>query len=202
MSNTPMPWIKLHTSLLNDERFMEADDAARARYFELLMLCGKYGPMTGELRNSDDSPLRMDEIAWILRTPIADLEKTIAALAIHGLIELRSGLIVLPDFVESQQYTDRYYGMRKDEWYSLKRKVFERDSHRCLYCGAPAQHVDHLIARVEGGTNDLWNLVSSCAFCNQSKNASPWMNWYRSQPFFDQGRADRIAVIAATGKED
>ena len=53
--------------------------------------------------------------------------------------------------------------------------VLERDGFRCRYCGATADqvrlHVDHVIPIVKGGTNDLGNLVTACAPCNQGKAA-------------------------------
>lgn len=37
----------------------------------------------------------------------------------------------------------------------------------CHWCGAsPRKSIDHIVSRSNGGTNDLWNLVASCADCN------------------------------------
>lgn len=51
----------------------------------------------------------------------------------------------------------------------------ERDK-LCEYCGDPidsssSMHVDHVVARASGGSNDLPNLRSSCRFCNCSKGS-------------------------------
>ena len=43
---------------------------------------------------------------------------------------------------------------------------------RCQYCRTnDANHVDHIIARANGGTSDLDNLTLGCASCNMAKGA-------------------------------
>jgi len=42
---------------------------------------------------------------------------------------------------------------------------------KCAYCGAPAEHIDHVIPRSQGGTDDPRNLVPACAKCNLTKGA-------------------------------
>lgn len=41
----------------------------------------------------------------------------------------------------------------------------------CVYCGAPATTVDHVIPVAKGGTSDPGNLVAACIACNASKQA-------------------------------
>lgn len=51
--------------------------------------------------------------------------------------------------------------------------VLKRDGFRCRYCGAtPDQRllqVDHIVPVVDGGTDDIINLVTSCQPCNSGK---------------------------------
>ena len=58
---------------------------------------------------------------------------------------------------------------------SLRFEVFKRDRFSCQYCGAAAPeavlHCDHIHPVVEGGTNDLINLITACASCNLGKGA-------------------------------
>lgn len=57
---------------------------------------------------------------------------------------------------------------------SLRFEVFKRDSFTCQYCGAKAPevvlHIDHIEPVTKGGTNDLLNLITSCASCNSGKS--------------------------------
>jgi 5-methylcytosine-specific restriction endonuclease McrA len=51
--------------------------------------------------------------------------------------------------------------------------VLQRDGFCCVYCGQKPPsvelHVDHVVPVVRGGSNDISNLVSSCAECNRGK---------------------------------
>jgi hypothetical protein len=57
----------------------------------------------------------------------------------------------------------------------LRFEVFKRDSFACQYCGAKAPDVvlqcDHIKPVVDGGTNDILNLVTACVGCNAGKGA-------------------------------
>ncbi|HOF42054.1 MAG TPA: HNH endonuclease signature motif containing protein [Candidatus Hydrogenedentes bacterium] len=59
----------------------------------------------------------------------------------------------------------------------LRFDVFKRDSFKCQYCGASAPdvllHVDHIKPVAAGGTNDITNLITSCASCNLGKRDKP-----------------------------
>jgi hypothetical protein len=56
-------------------------------------------------------------------------------------------------------------------------EIFKRDKFTCQYCGAKAPEVvlqcDHIKPVAEGGTNDILNLITSCAGCNGGKGAVP-----------------------------
>ena len=55
-----------------------------------------------------------------------------------------------------------------------KRGVLRRDHHRCAYCGAPAETVDHLMPQSRGGQNTWLNTVAACLRCNNRKaNRTP-----------------------------
>ena len=58
-------------------------------------------------------------------------------------------------------------------WYALRYEVLVRDNFTCKYCGQYAPNVrlevDHVVPVVEGGTDALNNLVTSCWACNRGK---------------------------------
>lgn len=62
---------------------------------------------------------------------------------------------------------------RKPITKSLRFEVFKRDSFTCQYCGQNAPDVvleiDHITPVVEGGENDVMNLITSCFDCNRGK---------------------------------
>lgn len=57
----------------------------------------------------------------------------------------------------------------------IRFEVFRRDSFKCQYCGKSAPdiilNVDHINPVSKGGTNDIFNLITSCYECNQGKKA-------------------------------
>ena len=50
-----------------------------------------------------------------------------------------------------------------------RRSVFLRDNHRCQYCGATAENIDHVVPRSRGGTHSWDNVVAACRPCNARK---------------------------------
>ncbi|MGN0063017.1 MAG: HNH endonuclease [Nocardioides sp.] len=47
--------------------------------------------------------------------------------------------------------------------------VFLRDRHRCAYCGALADTIDHVLPRSRGGAWSWTNCVAACEACNHAK---------------------------------
>ena len=52
----------------------------------------------------------------------------------------------------------------------LRSFIFSRSNGKCVYCGAKATDIDHVIPRANGGTDSTYNLVASCRACNQMKS--------------------------------
>ena len=50
-----------------------------------------------------------------------------------------------------------------------RRAVFVRDEHRCQYCGAHADSIDHVMPRSRGGRNEWENVAAACRPCNLHK---------------------------------
>lgn len=67
--------------------------------------------------------------------------------------------------------------MNNTQWATMKERrailklIKERDgSLTCHWCGeSPRRSIDHVVSRSNGGTNDLSNLVASCADCNGTR---------------------------------
>ncbi len=63
----------------------------------------------------------------------------------------------------------------RDELY---RNVAKRAQQKCEYCHAPEApcgykfHVEHIIPRSQGGSDDLSNLALCCAACNLHKSSN------------------------------
>ena len=50
-----------------------------------------------------------------------------------------------------------------------RKAVFARDGGRCVYCGAAATSLDHVVPKSRGGAHSWDNVVSACGRCNHVK---------------------------------
>lgn len=65
------------------------------------------------------------------------------------------------------------------QWLKIRQEVFDRDGHRCTYCGeiAKALECDHVVPVSRGGLSTMGNLVAACFSCNRSKGAKTLADW-------------------------
>lgn len=54
-------------------------------------------------------------------------------------------------------------------WQRLRTHILERDGYTCVYCGARAEVVDHVIGVSAGGSDEESNLVAACRHCNERR---------------------------------
>lgn len=54
-------------------------------------------------------------------------------------------------------------------WRKLREIVIRRDGGACQACGQEGKHVDHIVPRRLGGTDELSNLQLLCVQCNLRK---------------------------------
>ncbi len=73
-----------------------------------------------------------------------------------------------------------------------KKRQKDKDAQgikNCVYCGAEATGVDHVIPKAKGGTDTLDNLVPCCSECNMHKMISPVAD-FLNQQLFEGKRVD------------
>ena len=58
---------------------------------------------------------------------------------------------------------------RMEDYRIRKREGVTSVGESCVYCGKPANAVDHLIPKSKGGPDKNWNLVPCCKSCNSGK---------------------------------
>jgi 5-methylcytosine-specific restriction endonuclease McrA len=74
----------------------------------------------------------------------------------------------------------------------FRASIFEAWEHRCAYCGAPAQSLDHVLPKAHGGLTVARNLVAACLACNRRKGHREVFSWWREQPFWAAEAQDRL----------
>ena len=68
-------------------------------------------------------------------------------------------------------------------WLRIRAAVFDRDGHRCKYCGAfgVALECDHVVPVALGGGHELSNLAAACKACNRSKGKKSVQEFLRDR---------------------
>lgn len=76
------------------------------------------------------------------------------------------------------RYHDRL-GLSTREWRDLRNEVFARDGRKCVYCGSTEAplHIDHVVPLIQGGGNEIANLVVACRACNCGKSGRTPEQW-------------------------
>lgn len=76
-----------------------------------------------------------------------------------------------------------------------RKAVFARDGGKCVYCGAIATSLDHVVPKSRGGPHTWDNVVSACGRCNHVKadRGIAELGWrLRSSPRAPVGSAWRV----------
>lgn len=79
------------------------------------------------------------------------------------------------------------------------RDVYLRDRMTCQWCGEPADTVDHIVPRSQGGSSFKHNLLAACFRCNQSR-ADMDADLYLSMHHFTVPNARRVQHLIARAK--
>lgn len=56
-------------------------------------------------------------------------------------------------------------------WEATRKRILARDGFVCVVCGSPATHVDHIVPKAAGGTDEESNLQAMCAEHNLKKGS-------------------------------
>lgn len=76
---------------------------------------------------------------------------------------------ITDEFVSAGLTEQNYISIPKED---VRTTVFERDKYRCQNCGGWHNlQVDHIYPKSRGGSNNIDNLQTLCAKCNQTKGA-------------------------------
>ena len=79
----------------------------------------------------------------------------------------------------------------------VKETVWERDGHRCIFCGSPqAMPNAHYIPRSHGGLGVEENIVTACMFCHDR------MDHTTERPLFLKAARDYLAARYKGWNED
>lgn len=75
----------------------------------------------------------------------------------------------------------------------FKKSIYQYFNHECVYCGAIANSLDHVIPQSKGGKTVASNLVAACKPCNGNKGDRELFEWFRSRSHWSEEREQAIA---------
>ena len=116
-----------------------------------------------------------------------------------------------------KEYSKEYYENNKEYYFSKlhERRLKTKENggfytkeqleeclsffdYKCAYSGEEILedlsnfHREHIIPVSKGGSNDIWNIVTSVASVNLSKKDKDMEEWYKEQPYFSEDRLNKI----------
>jgi len=108
-------------------------------------------------------------------------EEVVEHLEEHLLVhEGRGAMFFTEPFLKQLQKPGAERRLRGPVSPKLRFLILKRDRYRCQLCGIAASdspdvrlHVDHIVSRANGGTNESSNLHTLCADCNHGKGVHP-----------------------------
>ena len=83
------------------------------------------------------------------------------------------------------------------------RKQFKKSFKTCAYCGgdfAPrnTRTIDHIRAKINGGSNDISNKITVCARCNREKSGDSLRDYIEKHPSVEKYL--RLSVMEHAGQ--
>ena len=82
------------------------------------------------------------------------------------LVRSASESIAVPSVIRLREYVHIPY---RAQIPMTRAALMHRDNHRCGYCGARADTIDHVVPRSRGGGHNWENCVACCSQCNHRK---------------------------------
>ena len=151
-----MSWIRLPYKTLTDPQMGKLTDSEWRKVIEFRLIASQYDRQ-GKLPGLSDVAGLLVNCWW----EAGFAQKWINNLIAVGQVEEREDGYYIPNFHLIE-------GWEKD-YQSIAPLVYERDDHKCRYCGDKAEEIDHVTPRCQGGSDRIENLVASCRYCNRSK---------------------------------
>lgn len=106
--------------------------------------------------------------------------------------------------IESQRRRARVrklpYDFTESEWTDC----LAHFESRCCYCGKEEKvlHQDHFIPVTKDGGYTANNIVPACLSCNSGKKDKDYLEWYKSRPYYDEKRAEKISDYLSSVKPE
>lgn len=193
MSAATNRWFRMYAEFANDPKVQMLSEVMQRRL--VMIFCLR---CNDSLKVADD-----EEIAFSLRIDLGELEKTKDAFIKKGFVDKNWNPInwdkrqFLSDKSNSRvaKYREKRkeLGLTSNGYTKHSVTVIERDGNCCVYCGSGDNLcIDHVLPVIQGGNDDIDNLVCACKECNSGKSGrTPMQAGYTFQNVDAKDRWER-----------
>ena len=164
-----LPWLRLYTETIDDEKLGLLAFEDRWHFVALLCLKGQ-----GILDKGYDKNLLVRAAAMKLGLTVDELGDVVSRLAAVELVDKETLQPSMHLVVERDELRPT-----ASVWRVIRERIFVRDDYTCQYCGERGGRLecDHIFPVSRGGGHEDENLTTACRECNRSKRAKTVAEW-------------------------
>lgn len=172
-------WIKIATDIFNNKKIrviesMPEGDSIIVIWFKILMLAGNVND-DGYIYFTKDIPYTEQMLSTVFDRPLTTIQLALDTFVRFGMIEIINDIIHVSNWekyqnIEGLEKVREQTRARVARHRELKRLELVETMDKCVYCGALADTIDHIIPRSKGGKDITDNIVPCCKSCNSTKH--------------------------------
>lgn len=166
-------WCRLYSDVIRNRKIeyacrltQEPKVIILGAWVALLALASE-SPRRGQLWLTEDVKYTATDINDVWGFDATTGQRVLTAFINTGLVHWDGLVLHVTNFHKRNPFSDT--AQMSPDWAIKRADILCRDDGVCQYCREPATHVDHIIPRSQGGTDDYTNLVAACADCNIRK---------------------------------
>lgn len=166
-----MSFKKIKRAKIGGESFR---DKLTAVWFELMDFAGKCNHDGAFISPSEIPFTDLADIATMIDRDEEELRLCMAFFINEGMVKVVDDIYSLSNWseyqnVEGMEKLREQNRKRVADFRERQKRLLLTDGATCVYCGKPANTIDHIIPRSKNGSNDESNIVPCCKSCNSSK---------------------------------
>lgn len=196
-------WIKLSTDIFSNRKIKQIQSIPNGDTFfviwiKLLIMAAETND-GGQIYLTKDMPYTTKQLANFLGKSQKISEKSLEIFKNFQMISVKDGVISIKNWekyqnVDGMERVREQAKMRMRDYRERKKIGITSVGSNCVYCGKPANAVDHIIPKSKGGQDTDWNLVPSCKSCNSSKKDKSLAEFLNDSFYYDYQGIDHALV--------
>lgn len=193
MAESEIKWIKLSTGIFDNDKIKQIEalpegDSLIVIWLKLLVLAGEKND-GGAVYFTKTIPYSDQMLSVAFRRPLPTVQLALRTFESFGMIEIINDFIMLPNWekyqnVEGMDRVREQAKIRMRNYRTRQRLGITSEGEICVYCGKPAETVDHIVPKFKGGQDVAENLVPCCKSCNSSKSKKDLVDFLNDSFFY------------------